>query len=135
MRKPGPPRDIPPPLEMLCLKALWSLGEGNVSDVRTVVTESKPLAYTTIMTTLDRLHKKGILDRDFDTPTRAFRYRPKQTRGEFYRATLAADPSPWGRLSTGRGEADKLATCPTLPIRFSSSSTSSRPSPWMNCMT
>ena len=46
MRKAGPPRDVPPPLEMLCLKALWALGEGNVGDVRKVLAESKPLAYT-----------------------------------------------------------------------------------------
>ena len=28
MRRPSPPRDIPPPLELECLKALWGLGEG-----------------------------------------------------------------------------------------------------------
>ena len=63
MRKPGPPRDVPPPLEMLCLKALWSLGEGNVSDVRAQVAESKPLAYTTVMTVLDRLARRNMVTR------------------------------------------------------------------------
>lgn len=56
-------RDIPPPLEMLCLKALWTLGEGNVGEVREVVSRSRPLAYTTIMTVLDRLVRKGKLSR------------------------------------------------------------------------
>jgi predicted transcriptional regulator len=51
--------DIPPPLELECLKALWTLGEGNVKDVRRALTESRNLAYTTVMTVLDRLARKG----------------------------------------------------------------------------
>jgi len=60
---PRAARDIPPPLEMLCLKALWSLGEGNVKQVQALVCRSRPLAYTTIMTVLDRLVRKGKLAR------------------------------------------------------------------------
>ncbi len=56
-------RDIPPPLEMLCLQALWSLGEANVKEVQAVVVRSRPLAYTTIMTVLERLVRKGKLAR------------------------------------------------------------------------
>ena len=58
MRKNGA-RDIPPPLELECLKALWRLGEGNVKDVRQALTENRTLAYTTVMTVLDRLARKG----------------------------------------------------------------------------
>src|SRR5438132_9990886 len=74
MRKAGPPRDVPPPLEMLCLKALWSLGEGNVSDVRGLVAASKPLAYTTVMTVLERLARKNVVSRR--KVGRAFVYSP-----------------------------------------------------------
>ena len=63
MRRAGPPRDVPPPLEMLCLKALWSLGEGNVAGVRGLVGETKPLAYTTVMTVLERLARKKLVSR------------------------------------------------------------------------
>ena len=56
-------RDIPPPLEMLCLKALWAIGEGNVGEIREVVGRSRALAYTTIMTVLERLVRKGKLSR------------------------------------------------------------------------
>ncbi len=56
-------RDIPPPLEMLCLKALWAIGEGNVTEIREVVGRSRALAYTTIMTVLERLVRKGKLSR------------------------------------------------------------------------
>jgi predicted transcriptional regulator len=59
MRRPGPPRDIPPPLELECLKALWSLGEGRGRDVRRAMAANRNLAYTTVMTVLDRLEKRG----------------------------------------------------------------------------
>ena len=38
MSKRGSGHDIPPPLELECLKALWSLGAANVKDVREVLT-------------------------------------------------------------------------------------------------
>ena len=59
MRRPAPPRDIPPPLELECLKALWRLGEASVKDVRGDLAASRNLAYTTVMTLLDRLVRKG----------------------------------------------------------------------------
>ena len=37
---PKAARDVPPPLELVCLKALWSLQEGNVKDVQRVVAQS-----------------------------------------------------------------------------------------------
>jgi predicted transcriptional regulator len=48
-------------------------------------------AYTTVMTTLDRLYKKGFLDRDSDVQRQAFRYRLKQDKRIFYRAMLGAN--------------------------------------------
>lgn len=56
-------REIPPPLEVECLKILWKLGEGNVRDVREALTGSRELAYTTVMTVLDRLSRKGRVAR------------------------------------------------------------------------
>jgi len=72
---PKAARDIPPPLELACLKALWSLQEGNVKDVRRIVAQSRPLAYTTIMTVLERLVRKGKLARR--KVGRAFVYSPE----------------------------------------------------------
>ena len=86
MRKPGPTRDVPPPLEMLCLKALWSLGEGNVGEVRGVVAQSKPLAYTTVMTVLDRLARRNIVSRRKNG--RAFVYAPQISRDAMRRLAL-----------------------------------------------
>jgi predicted transcriptional regulator len=78
MRRPAPPRDIPPPLELECLKALWDLGEGTVRDVRQVLVGSRNLAYTTVMTVLDRLEKRGGVMRRKEG--RSFIYTPKVSR-------------------------------------------------------
>jgi predicted transcriptional regulator len=67
------------PLEDRLLRVLWQLGNATV---RELMDEGySDGAYTTIMTTLDRLHKKGLLKREPDG--RAFRYSPAQTEQEF----------------------------------------------------
>ncbi|HTS31551.1 MAG TPA: BlaI/MecI/CopY family transcriptional regulator [Bryobacteraceae bacterium] len=81
-----PARDVLPPLELLCLNALWSLGEGNVRDVRQIVAQARPLAYTTIMTVLDRLVRKGKITRR--KMGRAFLYSPQTTRDSMRRAAI-----------------------------------------------
>jgi BlaI family penicillinase repressor len=83
---PRTARDVPPPLELLCLNALWSLGEGNVKDVLQIVVRTRPLAYTTIMTVLDRLVRKGKVSRR--KVGRAFVYMPEASRDQMRRAAL-----------------------------------------------
>jgi BlaI family transcriptional regulator, penicillinase repressor len=83
---PRTARDIPPPLEMLCLKALWSLESGNVREVQEIVAQSRPLAYTTIMTVLERLVRKGKLARH--KVGRAFVYSPQAPRDALRRAAI-----------------------------------------------
>jgi BlaI family penicillinase repressor len=83
---PKTARDVPPPLELLCLRALWTLAEGNVNQVRQLVAQSRPLAYTTIMTVLDRLVRKGKLTRR--KQGRAFVYSPQTSRDAMRRAAI-----------------------------------------------
>jgi predicted transcriptional regulator len=83
---PRTARDIPPPLELLCLRALWTLREGNVKEVQAVVAQSRPLAYTTIMTVLERLVRKGRLRRQ--KAGRAFVYSPEASRDAMRRAAI-----------------------------------------------
>jgi len=78
MRRPAPSRDIPPPLELECLKALWGLGRGRVRAVRQALAGERKLAYTTVMTVLDRLEKRGGVTRH--KQGRAFIYQPKVSR-------------------------------------------------------
>jgi len=83
MRRPAPQRDMPPPLELECLKALWGIGEGTVRDVRDVMVGNRNLAYTTVMTVLDRLEKRGGVSRK--KQGRSFVYVPKLSREELRR--------------------------------------------------
>jgi len=67
------------PLEIAVMEILWERGESNVHDV--VESLDRPLAYTTVMTTLDRLYKKGLLSRH--KSERAFLYSTRHTRREW----------------------------------------------------
>jgi predicted transcriptional regulator len=68
-------------LELRVMEILWAHGEGNVHDVAQRL--GRPLAYTTVMTTLDRLFKKDLLVRR--KCERAFLYAPRWTRLEWER--------------------------------------------------
>ena len=77
-QKPAAPLPLGP-LEVAVLEILWTRGESNVRHV--VERLARPLAYTTIMTTMDRLFKKGVLNRrKFE---RAFLYSPRLSRREW----------------------------------------------------
>src|SRR5271166_53619 len=69
------------PLEQRLLGALWGKGSATVREL--VEDGYQDLAYTTVMTTLDRLYKKNILLRSVDG--RAFRYAPRFSREELQR--------------------------------------------------
>jgi predicted transcriptional regulator len=69
------------PLEQRMLDGLWVRGSATVREL--VERGCQDLAYTTVMTTLDRLFKKGLLTRSEDG--RAFRYAPRFSREELHR--------------------------------------------------
>lgn len=66
-------------LERQTLEEIWQRGEISVRDV--FVRFEKRIAYTTVMTTLDRLYKKGLLSRR--KSGRAFLYSALVTSEEF----------------------------------------------------
>jgi predicted transcriptional regulator len=66
------------PLEVEVLEAVWA-GPGPTT-VRDLHVSFPRLAYTTLMTTLDRLHKKGVLARA--KVGRAFAYEARLDRAE-----------------------------------------------------
>jgi predicted transcriptional regulator len=63
MAHPAAAREVPPRLELDCLKALWDLGEANVRQVQTALLPERVLAYTTVMTIMDRLVRRGCVER------------------------------------------------------------------------
>jgi predicted transcriptional regulator len=74
-RKPSGLASVFGALELRVLEALWRRGAGTVRDLRA---DFPAAAYTTLMTTMERLHKKGVLDRE--KSGRAFVYRPVSSR-------------------------------------------------------
>ena len=72
-------------LEQTVMEKLWERGKGNVHDVLAWL--GRPLAYNTVMTTLDRLYKKGLLNRS--KQDRAYIYAPSLSRIEWRRRQAA----------------------------------------------
>lgn len=73
-------------LEADIMEVVWTRRwqEFSVTDVHEVLAAEREIAYTTVMTTVSRLHEKGLLDRHRDG--RRYLYTPFFTRDEFLRA-------------------------------------------------
>ncbi|WP_141621182.1 BlaI/MecI/CopY family transcriptional regulator [Myxococcus sp. AB036A] len=79
-------------LESAVMKVVWSQSPITAREVCDRMTGREERAYTTIMTTMDRLHRKGLLEREKDGL--AWRYTPALSQPEFEKAladALAAD--------------------------------------------
>jgi BlaI family transcriptional regulator, penicillinase repressor len=74
-----PKEEQPTAGELEVLKVLWDRGPGTVRDVMDVLNESRPRAYTSVMSLLNVMTEKGLLVRE--PQGRAFIYRPKTDRG------------------------------------------------------
>jgi predicted transcriptional regulator len=72
-------------LERQVMDVMWAGDDHVVRDVQARLARS--VAYTTVMTTLDRLYKKGFVGRTREG--RAFRYRAAQTREQVEAAVAA----------------------------------------------
>lgn len=66
-----------PELELEVMKVLWRRETATVADVQEDLKPRRPLAYTTVMTVLDRLARKGAADRS------------KQGRGYLYTPAMS----------------------------------------------
>lgn len=89
-------------LEADVMDVVWSRGwpAFAVSDVHEALSARREIAYTTVMTTVARLHEKGLLDRERDG--RRYLYRPRMDQAAF-QAELARDTL--SALEGGQGEA------------------------------
>lgn len=103
------PREVVAPvlgrLERAVMEESWRRGEASVREMHTAFGER--MAYTTLMTTLDRLYKKGLLARRKEG--RAFYYTPRFSRAEFARGV--AEDVIEGLLSRGAREAEPVLAC------------------------
>jgi len=97
------PAPVPPALHELeskVMEELWTLGEASVREVMRAVNAdaSRELAYTTIMTTLQRLDRKGVVDRRREGKTDIYspRWSRETHRQSRARAEVAALVDEYG---------------------------------------
>jgi len=69
-------------LERSVMDTLWASGDGwlTVREVHDELSKGRDIAYTTVMTVLDRMTRKQIVEREREG--RAWKYRPTHSRGE-----------------------------------------------------
>jgi BlaI family penicillinase repressor len=81
-RMPPPRRSVLDlaPLELDCMNTLWPVGQATVREIRDLLAPRRPRAYTTIMTIMDRLARKGVVERR--KVGRAYIYRPNLSEEE-----------------------------------------------------
>ncbi len=83
------------------MERMWSMDRpASVREVLEDLQGGRPLAYTTVMTVMDNLHRKGMLVREKDG--RAYRYRTVQPRDQYTAAimgqALASSTNPSAAL-------------------------------------
>ena len=103
-------------LEASVLSALWDSGEPlSVREVQARIRREPPLAYTTVLTVLDRLHGKGAVSRVMCG--KAYVYRPAMSReawlGSHAAGVLMADS---GAVSQGGGNIVYMLVCDIRPL-------------------
>jgi predicted transcriptional regulator len=82
-----PPSQYPTGLELEILKILWRDGESPVRHVRDALAPLRDLAYTSVMTTMSIMKRKGYLKRRRDG--KSFYYSPLVTEEETSRGMLS----------------------------------------------
>jgi predicted transcriptional regulator len=100
---------VPPPLgdlEAEVMEKVWRQGEATVRSVMEAInaTGDKPRAYTTVMTVMGNLDRKGLLTRRREGKTDV--YRAPLTRGEYFDARARAEA---GALVGRYGDAAYMA--------------------------
>ncbi len=90
-------------LEEKVMEALWKRSPLTVRKVCKLLRGEHEPAYTTVMTTLDRLFKKGLLQRHKDGI--AFMYEPAMTKDDYRRRVLEGTISS---LITQKADADHV---------------------------
>ncbi|GIN92375.1 transcriptional regulator [Siminovitchia terrae] len=72
------------PLEAKIMDILWCHDEMTIKDVQQSLEREKPMNFNTVMTVMNRLVEKGVLQKR--TEGRSYVYRPVQSRMEFLNA-------------------------------------------------
>ncbi len=71
-----PAKDVPTDLELELLKVIWTRGQATVREVYQDLAKTRKIAYTTVLTMMGILEKKGRLRKQ--AGERAYIYRPAE---------------------------------------------------------
>ena len=70
----------PTKLELSILRVLWESGPRSVRDIQTILNESKPTGYTTVLKMVQIMTEKGLVERDETVRPQIYRARYSQDR-------------------------------------------------------
>jgi BlaI family transcriptional regulator, penicillinase repressor len=84
---PRPRSEQPTPAELEILKVLWDRGPATVRQVLDHLPHDPPKAYTTVMSLLNVMHEKGLVERQ--PHGRAFLYKPAARRDKTLKSMVA----------------------------------------------
>ena len=76
----------PTKLELTILRVLWDAGPRSVREIQTILNESKPTGYTTVLKMLQIMTEKGLVARD--ETVRPQIYRPQYSQDRTQRQLL-----------------------------------------------
>lgn len=81
-----PPKTVPTDLELELLKSIWARGEATVREVFQDLSEHRKIAYTTVLTMMGVLERKGYLTKR--PGERAYIYAPAVPQEEMLRTMV-----------------------------------------------
>jgi BlaI family transcriptional regulator, penicillinase repressor len=82
----GEAKNKPSELELQVLSVLWGAGPRTARQVRELLSDGKPRAYTTVLTVMQVMEKKGLLTHTRDGTTHV--YKPAVTKRQVLRPLL-----------------------------------------------
>jgi predicted transcriptional regulator len=112
-------------LERAVMNCLWAADRAlTVRDVHEMLVADRQIAYTTVLTTLQRMARKGLLDQQRDE--RAHRYKAVTTRDQLFAELLAdalgvveGDPGAFVRFIDELAPGERVALRDALDNRAS----------------
>lgn len=73
-------------LQLQVMQVVWRLGEATVAQVHQALSAERKIAYTTVLTTMQALERRGMLDHE--TAGKAYLYRPLVDQDEYTEASV-----------------------------------------------
>ena len=73
-------------LQLKVMNVVWGKGRATVADVHEEMSAGRKIAYTTVLTTMQALERRGMVTHD--TVGKAYRYSPAVSRGQYTDASV-----------------------------------------------